>query len=817
MGKSEELALQALIEAKDSQSSQSGQSGQSSQCSQTSDTTTSESASAAALLCHPAEEGLQGKITVEIPRTGAKAILPLTALIAVYEQAAALNDGTQLDDTSQVSLVLTKLNAKNFQGGLGPNGGKTTLLDSPVGATFMLGASGTPIHVTGLLEPILVTVMKQPPSSAIAAYWNDEAQRWSTEGVTTRYAEDGSMQAATTHLSMFACIEETLESTRICTEADVFSNFGDRLHLVTEGNWWWRLPATLLWILCALLVVGTVAAIEHDRRLSDHYNWDSTCYYIATTDTSLHKPYPWPLRKACIEIWQTFLEISKFLTNPTEAVMTETATYAITHDSHLNAWDIRRMIWKKGDWFDDELMSAEHMRFKLVKIREGARQNYKAFFERPFIVKFWVIFSDRHPLRSLSVFSFSVPAGMRAQLVASRILGALCLSVLFYQVSGIAYTSTSAADCCPDMDVDDFLVHVLVGFVTSVLANWYPTLVLLFRKRGFHFNLDHAALHHFTALSTLGDSILWWLTTFVCLWFLFTVILFLAYVNPKSARGWLWSAAFSLIDILVISHSIYALVIAALAQIKSGHLGVIEEWAYKLGLADERKHSTFSYDKEEAVDDAPEEELQIDISAEPADGRLLDDVPSTQLTEAVPAGSKILPVGDTSEFAARDPIFISGVAGSETNVIKGFGSILTRYPIKFSHPAGTGITKLNADDPLVKGLPPDAFVEEAEKEDDTAEPQQDFPIESRPIEPENDPPAEPNSSAIVLSNGLNPDDPVYNMVLAEEDEQVVGPPRFVLSSTLAVDTSMLPQSSLIPPSSLVRPGQSDQSEPLAEL
>mmetsp|Transcript_130431 Transcript_130431/g.230481 ORF Transcript_130431/g.230481 Transcript_130431/m.230481 type:complete len:943 (-) Transcript_130431:62-2890(-) len=87
-----------------------------------------------------------------------------------------------------------------------------------------------------------------------------------------------------------------------------------------------------------------------------------------------------------------------------------------------------------------------------------------------------------------------------------------------------------------------------------------------------------------------------------------------------------------------------------------------------------------------------------------------DSMPSTELTHEVLAGSKILPVAATAGFAVGDPIYIESAAGSETNAIKGFGSISLMYPVKFTHPPGTSISKLRPEDPLVKSLPADFFV-----------------------------------------------------------------------------------------------------------
>lgn len=81
----------------------------------------------------------------------------------------------------------------------------------------------------------------------------------------------------------------------------------------------------------------------------------------------------------------------------------------------------------------------------------------------------------------------------------------------------------------------------------------------------------------------------------------------------------------------------------------------------------------------------------------------------TQLIEDVPAGSTTLPVSSVEGFAIWDPIYIESAAGGEANAIKGFGSIELMYPLKFSHPTGTPISKMAHSDARIRELPPEYF------------------------------------------------------------------------------------------------------------
>mmetsp|Transcript_156775 Transcript_156775/g.300708 ORF Transcript_156775/g.300708 Transcript_156775/m.300708 type:complete len:915 (+) Transcript_156775:102-2846(+) len=105
-------------------------------------------------------------------------------------------------------------------------------------------------------------------------------------------------------------------------------------------------------------------------------------------------------------------------------------------------------------------------------------------------------------------------------------------------------------------------------------------------------------------------------------------------------------------------------------------------------------------------------------------------MPTTELTEPVPAGSKVLPVAASGGFTVGDPIYIESAVGSETNALKGFGSLKLLYPTKFAYPPGTTISKLPADDDRVKALPED-FLAKAQEEAAAEAPKKDEAEELR--------------------------------------------------------------------------------------
>mmetsp|Transcript_126326 Transcript_126326/g.229351 ORF Transcript_126326/g.229351 Transcript_126326/m.229351 type:complete len:1459 (-) Transcript_126326:350-4726(-) len=148
-------------------------------------------------------------------------------------------------------------------------------------------------------------------------------------------------------------------------------------------------------------------------------------------------------------------------------------------------------------------------------------------------------------------------------------------------------------------------------------------------------------------------------------------------------------------------------------------------------------------------------------------------MPTTELTEEVAAGSTVVPVAAAVGFTAGDPICIVSAAGSETNAIKGFGSIVLLFPLQFAHPPGTSISKLPLEDPRVKALPAEffAFAEEVAKRAETpgkeaapvAEDSKEQKEEAQPEEPKEElkpePPAEEAKPELPKKEEAEPEEP----------------------------------------------------------
>jgi len=87
----------------------------------------------------------------------------------------------------------------------------------------------------------------------------------------------------------------------------------------------------------------------------------------------------------------------------------------------------------------------------------------------------------------------------------------------------------------------------------------------------------------------------------------------------------------------------------------------------------------------------------------------------TTLTDAVEVGAKTLKVSTVKGFDSNKDILIKS-SNEEANVITGFGvslstlktrgsgSLLLKYPLKFTHKAGSTVTQLPPDDPKIKAL-----------------------------------------------------------------------------------------------------------------
>lgn len=528
---------------------------------------------AAKAVARPDPQALEGSIDVSVKDSPAKAVVPMAALDEIYNQISLV--GKNADEPLAIMVAALKGDTtETLSSGTGPNGRKVTLAAPPVSMKVAFASSGETVHVSGLAKPILVTVMSERPEGYKCAFWDEQAGSWSTEGVSTGTDPDGSMQCATTHLSLFGAIFEELGQVLQCSNAKILSSEG--IKKLGKGHWWRSLPGILLWVLCLVLSIGNLLAARADWKWSQGSVWNDEKFFIATPDTSLHNTGKCFLIDAIEEMINKVFDLcnlaSMFAKDPknmaSDRIIATATKYSLAAHSNMAVGDVADHLWRKGEWMHEDQLAGS---VKMLKVQDMSHDQYENFFMNAYFVqKIWIIFSTIQPWFSLTQYSFTTPAKVRSQLLSTEILGALFLAALFYQSSGMAISEDSEDACKPAANMwRAFIRSCIIGFICSLFAGWPIVLFASLRSREFRYALkwDEAKKKRALRKWKIKEILFWVLTVNYNTFCVFFVALFLANVSPGDHVDWLISCIFSMFDSLVVTPLKYATAIAGLATL----------------------------------------------------------------------------------------------------------------------------------------------------------------------------------------------------------------------------------------------------------
>lgn len=149
--------------------------------------------------------------------------------------------------------------------------------------------SGPTLNVSNLVEPIAFTLPANYSKGLVCAFWDEELESWSTQGVKTpdTNAAGAKLECATLHLSLFAALFKGFVDAVLCSQFRLLTK--ERIGEITRGRWYTALGgATWLgvWFVAFLLMV---AACLVDRRRHASRPWRDEFFIITDTeDTTAH-------------------------------------------------------------------------------------------------------------------------------------------------------------------------------------------------------------------------------------------------------------------------------------------------------------------------------------------------------------------------------------------------------------------------------------------------------------------------------------------------------------------------------------------------
>jgi len=381
------------------------------------------------------------------------------------------------------------------------------------------------------------------------------------------------------------------------------------------------------------------AAARQDKRWSRALNWEEEFWFVTTTDSSLWEPHL-NLFQRKVRIVKNLIDdyveiVRSFFRHPVDYCFTKLIVYptlySLAAEHKIVYDDIDSNIWNRGQWIGENHFNRCRLLDKVGGIYDDAPAQYENFFgvATTFPYKVLAIFAAIQPWCTLTQFSLSTPALIRAHILAAEILGAFAIAALFFSASGIAGDESNDDECAPANDFRAFIRDLIIGFLSSFLSPWPITLWTIIRARGFRYaeHWPEDLIRKRLRVWAWEDAGVLWMGKSYCLFSAFFVACFLANVSPASYGNFLKSVAISMLDNLIITplkHAVFFALLATLVPVCFSKEG--KSVASKLGLVrsdlkdmqdakigEQPEESKQSIANDENIDGDVEESKEIDI------------------------------------------------------------------------------------------------------------------------------------------------------------------------------------------------------------
>jgi len=191
------------------------------------------------------ETGLQ----VEIPGSPAKVLVPPSIFDGLNVTSAAVVVGA-LDPS-----MLPEMNTAS---------GEEPVAVKGVVLAEIVALGGEKLSVSGLAEPILITLPVTDEGGMECAYWDEENYQWSSYGVVTRL-EGGSVVCEVTHLSFFGGIVRGFSGAIECSQLSLLNK--EAIAMIPKGGWFYSKGAMIFWS-CLFVLLLTFAGGAYVDRTS---------------------------------------------------------------------------------------------------------------------------------------------------------------------------------------------------------------------------------------------------------------------------------------------------------------------------------------------------------------------------------------------------------------------------------------------------------------------------------------------------------------------------------------------------------------------
>jgi len=365
-------------------------------------------------------------------------------------------------------------------------------------------------------------------------YWDEQQDRWSSQGVATLSVADGFVQCSTTHLSLFAAIVAAVVTTLVCSNAaGIFSVQG--LQSLLEWHWAVQAPALVQWItllvgLCLLLV-----AKHMDQRYMERVDALEGFQHI-----KILRPVG-PSRKDFVaDLKEYFLGAL----HPTRRV----ASQLLKRRIGLGIGELNRLRQVSG----------------VTGWHQQARSILSHFSEQKLFFKLSMLYQVHCRWFSFATPSLKASCAQRCSVLLAKLYSGWAIMALFYGSTALA---PGQPECAPPEALLEKLVRSAVVAWISAAFGALPFVMLL---AVVHLGGNRAR--------SLRTNIFWGYMTLHTMLCALVVSIFLASVSPADGERFLISSLTNLLTSLLISPLLLTVLFGICLLSRPGDLGQMLQW-----------------------------------------------------------------------------------------------------------------------------------------------------------------------------------------------------------------------------------------------
>eukprot|EP00929_Paragymnodinium_shiwhaense_P028518 TRINITY_DN16505_c0_g1_i2.p1 TRINITY_DN16505_c0_g1~~TRINITY_DN16505_c0_g1_i2.p1 ORF type:complete len:1652 (+),score=225.45 TRINITY_DN16505_c0_g1_i2:695-4957(+) len=484
-------------------------------------------------------------IPVPVPGDAIKVSIPLEAV------KARLGTGDALQN---MAVVVSVLPPSGGGGGDDPepppvetrSGSKGTLAFKPVSVNLYAG--GEKVKLSDLDDPIAITL--SPPNASMpvgygakCTYYNESGRVWAEDGLSMGFGDLGEIYCNTTHLTLFAVLQEHLEKAIQCMNAEIYSK--GSVQNLFDGAWLGPEVIAVFSVVLLFQLLLLCAGFALDRK-HERLQYPGVADLLTSDVRYMPEPaIPWSTRASLAaaalagiivgmarrlartkitEIvnaltrpcrssgdaggtLSVFMALRKFLderivSNSTEAILRLAATEvgvsyeslgemcsefakasSVLKERGMDASGKRR---QRGQWAKWQYIGefAEKVGgFQGSGAEAGLAGRASGLRYGCKLHQATSLFRSLQPIAATSRFNIEHSASSRAMIFLAATMGSLALQVLFYQNDGSAKSKDSDTDCEPTSLFEKVFRMVVYRVITYIVGMLPATLLTLLWKR----------------------------------------------------------------------------------------------------------------------------------------------------------------------------------------------------------------------------------------------------------------------------------------------------------------------------------------------